>query len=359
MQRSFWLIIGIWTMFFLSAPVVYGKMFPDVPSNYKYYTAINTLSDAEIISGYEDGNFKPEKTINRAQAVTLLARFVSADLAGQIQEGETPFFDVKPGGWYVAFITWAYLQGVVEGYPDGSFRPDKTLNFAEGLKIILTATHSLIDPYPFSPRPLLAVEKGDWFAPYFTYAYEKNLINRDKFYHPRQPMTRGEFAEILYRLGIIEKEDLAEYPKIDDGVVSGEYTITIPRLNIFSVNVSFADPYSAKNALETLKTGLGHYLAPPEEGKKMIIFGHSSGYSWDKSNYKQILRQIDRLQAGDKIYINYHEKGYIYTIDQYEIMPAKELDNIMTEDNINELVLYTCWPPDRISHRYVVYGKPN
>ena len=140
--------------------------------------------------------------------------------------------------------------------------------------------------------------------------------------------------------------------------ISTEYTITIPSLNIIALKVSFADVYNEKGALNVLKEGLGHYLSPPDAHRKMVLFGHSSGYSWDHSNYKTILKQIDHLKNGDRIYINYKEKGYIYEVFKSEIIPASQDYKLLNDEQINELALYTCWPPNSISHRYVVYGKP-
>ena len=90
----------------------------------------------------------------------------------------------------------------------------------------------------------------------------------------------------------------------------------------------------------------------------MVLFGHSSGYSWDKSPYKTILTKIDQLQVGDIIYINYQEKGYVYQINQKEIRPASDMASVMEDYGYEEMALYTCWPPNGISKRYVVYASP-
>ncbi len=209
----------------------------------------------------------------------------------------------------------------------------------------------------FTERPLLYVRGNDWFARYFEYAYDANLINRKKFYHPARQMTRGDFVEILYRLKTIKEEGLSQFP-VRAGALSNEYTMTIPRLNLIDINVSFADPYNARNALTVLKNGLGHYLSPPGSGEKMVLFGHSSGYNWDSSSFKQVLRQIDQLKVGDMIYINYEERGYAYQIRNQEILPANKLNTVMNDYGYEELAMYTCWPPDSVSHRYVVYAAP-
>jgi len=168
-------------------------------------------------------------------------------------------------------------------------------------------------------------------------------------------MTRGEFSEILYRLRAIQSQSLTEFPNIT-AQYSDEYTVTIPKLNIINLKVSFADLYNEKKALETLRAGLGHYMNPPGDGKKIVIFGHSSGYYWDSSAYKHVLRQIHTLQNGDMIYVNYQEKGYVYQIFSQQIIAASGMANILQSNGYEEIALYTCWPLDSIRQRYVVHA---
>ncbi len=339
--------------------------FSDVPSYHKHNTAISTLSSRGIIRGYNDGGFKPSKTISRAEAVKVLtaAQYNSSVIDGCISEYTQPswayvFFSDVPNqnAWYPKYVCTAKINNIVGGYPDGTFRPNNTINFAEGLKIILEGYGVDTRRIRFQNNSLIYVKSEDWFARYFSYAYGKNLINRSKFYHPAQLMTRGEFAEIIYRLQTIKSSGLSEFPSTSN-VKSNEYTITIPKLNIINLNVSFADLYDSNKALSALKNGLGHYLNPPGSGKKMVIFGHSSGYNWDNSSYKQVLKQINQLQNGDKIYINYKEKGYIYNVNNHEVLPASRLNTVLKDYGYEEMALYTCWPPNSVAKRYVIYAN--
>jgi LPXTG-site transpeptidase (sortase) family protein len=356
------------------ALIIAGLMFPvitcaqnfsDVPSDYKHQEAISYLSDQGIINGYSDGSFRPEETINRAEVVKAVieSEFSQSDIDNCITENASSgwnyiyFSDVGRDQWYAKYVCMAVTNGVIGGYPDGTFKPENKVNFAEGLKMVIGENNTDVNRVRVVHSSLLYINDDDWFAKYFSYAYNKNLINKEKFYHPAQMMTRGDFAETLYRALMIKKNGLESFQD-SEAPFSDEYTITIPRLNIINLNVSFADVYDSKNALEALKNGLGHYLAPPGSGKKMVLFGHSSGYSWDKSAYKNILRQINKLEVNDNIYINYQEKGYVYQVYNKEIIPASQLDTIMKDGDNDELDMYTCWPPDSIRQRYVIYAAP-
>ena len=357
-------LIGLLVFTALAAPA-FARNYPDVPNNHQYHEAILALTADSTVQGYPNGEFHPEGLINRAEAVKILTKSNFSESAIETSlnwhklknHGYVMFPDVPIWEWYSKFVEISYQNNIVQGYPDGQFRPANYINFAEALKVILETYKVDFSRNRYQPHKLLYVKQGEWFEKYFTYAYEHNLINREKFYHPGQLITRGEFVEIIYRLEEVLRQDLPEYV-VTKKPISGEYKITIPRLNIVNVDVNFASIYDEKEALSTLKSGLGNYLNPPDSNKKTLLFGHSSGYSWDHSNYKTILREINKLQNGDRIYINYKEKGYVYEVFDSRIISASQDHTLVQNDNTHELALYTCWPPNSIAQRYVVYGKP-
>lgn len=358
------ILIGFVTSITLIHPV-FAKIYPDVPVNHKHHDAVANLTNKDTIQGYPNGEFHPDGLINRAEAVKILTKSKfptttinsSLDWHKQANHRYVVFPDVALGKWYDKFVEVSFQNQIVQGYPDGLFRPANNINFAEALKVILKTYKVDLSQNSYTSDKLLYVHRGEWFEKYFTYAYDHNLINQNKFYHPGQLITRGEFVEVIYRLEEMLKNRLPEY--IAKGLpTSNEYKITIPKLNIINVDVNFASVYDPTSALGILKYGLGSYLNPPDSQKKMLLFGHSSGYSWDQSNYKTILREINRLSNGDRVYINYKEKGYVFEIYNSDIIPASKDHTLVQNASSYELALYTCWPPNSIAQRYVVYGKP-
>lgn len=358
------LIAGLLCTFALSTSV-YAKSYPDVPVNHRHSTAIVFMTDRGTVAGYPNGEFHPDGLINRAEAVKIMTKSLYAGpiidqaLRRHMEAGHTfvVFPDVPIREWFGQFVEVAYQNKIVEGYPDGSFKPANNINFAEALKVILESYKVDFSQNRYVTNKFLVVPQGEWYEKYFTYASQHNLINREKVYHPAQLITRGEFVEIIYRLEEVLKTRASEFVVKNKGT-SDEYKITIPKLNIVDVDVNFASVYDPNSALGILKYGLGHYLNPPDFGGKMVIFGHSSGYAWDHSNYKTILKEINKLSNGDRIYINYKEKGYVYEIFNSSIIPASQAHKLVEDDHLDELALYTCWPPNSIAQRYVVYGKP-
>lgn len=364
MKLSKHLIIAFIGLFSLSQ-VTSARSYLDVPIGHKNHTAINALSTRGIVNGYSNGEFHPDGLINRAEAVKILTKpkypatviDSSLDWHRKLNHSYAIFPDVPLPEWYSKYVEVAYQNNIIKGYSDNSFKPGNNINFAEALKVILESYKVDFSQNNYRPNKLLYVKQGEWFEKYFTYAYEQNLINREKFYHPGQFITRGEFVEIQYRLEEMLKTRSSEYVRYQNPI-SNEYTVTIPALNIINVDITPASIYDPEQALSVLNNGMGHYLNTPDTERKTVLYGHSSSYSWDTSSYTRILREINKLKNGDSIYINYQEKGYVYEIYDSVIIPESQDYTLVQNETNHELTMFTCWPPDSIAQRYVIHAKP-
>ena len=96
-------------------------------------TAVQFLAEQGIIEGYSDGTFKPDQEINRAEFLKIVLE--SADISGNECE-ELSYSDVDPSAWYYDIVCDATAENIVEGYPDGTFRPAENINLAEASKIV-------------------------------------------------------------------------------------------------------------------------------------------------------------------------------------------------------------------------------
>ncbi len=192
-----------WTEDQVYPPAAKDAVFTDVDGNSKYYDALKYLKDQKIISGYPDGSFKPGNTINRAEFVKIVSGSVatqdeltncSAHYASQGDYMLTLFSDVAfamVGGneppWYFDFVCIGKLNGFIGGYPDGSFRPANEINFVEAAKIIVEV----------AGKPTSSTDP--WFKKYVEALENKNAIPTTITAFD-QKVTRGEMAEIMYRL---------------------------------------------------------------------------------------------------------------------------------------------------------------
>jgi hypothetical protein len=163
-----------------------------VSSDHPNADAIFYVKSEGIVEGYADGTFKPDRTINRAEFVKILMGASEDD--GRMCK-IAPFSDVDQTAWYATYAHKARCQGVVEGYPDGTFKPAASINFAEAAKILVKAYG--LEAVTTIP----ACEEGDcpWYRGYVLMLEMKAAIptSIESF---DQPITRGEMAEMIYRL---------------------------------------------------------------------------------------------------------------------------------------------------------------
>jgi thiol-disulfide isomerase/thioredoxin len=129
----------------LALPLSALAAFSDVPATYRYSDAIMDIQKAGIVEGYpptisgQARLFKPDASINRAEftKIVTLAAFGTVALNSE-RFFDTPGFpDVPEGAWFYRYILFAWQHGIISGHPDGTFRPEATINFAEASKIIV------------------------------------------------------------------------------------------------------------------------------------------------------------------------------------------------------------------------------
>lgn len=104
-----------------SYPPVTGGSFSDVSDSAWYATAVNTLVELDVLSGYEDGTFRPNNAVTRAEFVTAVCKCFDS-----LSTGSAGFSDVS-GHWAEGFINQAVAEDWISGFPDGTFRPDESI----------------------------------------------------------------------------------------------------------------------------------------------------------------------------------------------------------------------------------------
>ncbi len=189
----------------ITACISKNKIFSDISSNYKFAIAIQYLKLNEIINGYPDGTFKPENTVNRAELMKIL---IGDSLPNN--RYENCFKDVKQE-WFAPYICYAKERGWIEGYSDGTFKPAQTVNRAEAIKMAIEVFE--IDlPSNISTNPYPDTVSSQWYTKYVLIAKEKGLFNNSMTsYYPANGMQRGDISDIIYRLLTIKKLQLERY----------------------------------------------------------------------------------------------------------------------------------------------------
>ena len=110
----------------LDKDVAITKTFTDVPADAWYAKAVNTLASLGMLGGYPDGTFQPERTITRAEFAVVALAFTDGGSGASCS-----FTDVNRSDWFYQYAAQASEYGWIGGYPDGSFRPNNPITRAE------------------------------------------------------------------------------------------------------------------------------------------------------------------------------------------------------------------------------------
>lgn len=158
--------------------------FSDVTSDTTYSEAIQYLKDDGVVEGYPDGTYRPNTNINRAEFTKILMEAAH----DEDLTGSNCFPDVGTE-WFAKYICSAKSEGVIDGYEDGYFRPGNSVNFSEAAKIIAN-TYNL-DMGQDDPET--------WFKKYIEALQNEKAIPLSVEYFDEN-ITRDEMSEIIWRI---------------------------------------------------------------------------------------------------------------------------------------------------------------
>lgn len=149
------------------APEVQAEnLFTDVQNDEWYTSAVLWAAEHKVVYGYGDGRFRPNGDITRQEAVVMLARFAALQEVELKKTVEPQAFtdEAKISEWAKEAVKLCTEAGILEGYPDGSFRPWNLITRAEAAKIIVIF-HGLLQKTPDQPNPPDPTDPPDPTAP--------------------------------------------------------------------------------------------------------------------------------------------------------------------------------------------------
>ncbi len=254
--------------FVLSPALVSAAVFLDVPQTHENFDAINHVRVEGIVQGYPDGTFRPDAYINRVEftKIIIASGFTQAQ-RNDCDQKRFAFPDTGLNEWYISYVCLAAHHKIIQGYPDGLFHPTANIKFVEAAKIIALVDHFYVngvrtDADPFPP----AGDPDRWFEPYVRYLAGAGAIPWSFEYYD-QPVTRGQMAEMIYRL----QTDRADLPSRSYEEIMGMPSSTEKRQYNQTYGFSFLLPVGTQKRRSLIRSESEEaYDLPFERGTTLL-----------------------------------------------------------------------------------------
>ncbi len=227
--------------------------------NHAYQTAIEYLYSEKVINGYDNGTFKPDNTVNRAELLKILvggAGYGKPDAT----KYRNCFPDVK-SEWYAPYICFAKEKGWVEGYPNGKFLPGQMTNKVEAMKMLI---HSQGFPPAANAGTSTSIyadiDLKTWYGQYMFVVEAMKIVDfPGNKYYPGVFINRGEISNNIYRAMLIIKQGVGSFDQVKvEGQAGGSVQPPASVFNPPSLAVSSPSPTSILLKFGApVKTGTG------------------------------------------------------------------------------------------------------
>lgn len=299
--------------------------FADVSSDHPNFDSVIYLKDQGVVAGYDDGTYKPDSLINRAEFLKIVMEASSYEPGGS-----NCFKDVKEE-WYAPYICKAKELKLVDGYSDGTFKPGQDINFAEGSRMIVNILGiSMSDK-----------EKENWFQPYVLALGDINSIPAtvEEF---SSKMTRAEMADLIWR---VDTKNYFRLSNTYDGLKEGEPASTdLKRFTSCDDIKAYSDnmiEISKYRYYLDMSAGLEENAveggAAPESASTMSK-EFSAGKDSEKSvDYSGTNVQVEGVDESDKVkndgkYIYLLKDEGVKILEAYPPEALKEVSSITFDD---------------------------
>ncbi|MCF7846910.1 MAG: Ig-like domain-containing protein [Candidatus Gracilibacteria bacterium] len=158
---------------------------------------IKDLRVRGVVEGKEDKVYDPDANLSRAELVKIVVKAFGMPVEEPLTAH--PFPDVHMASWHAPYIAAAQTHGIVQGYPDGLFRPNLPVSRAEALKIIVRAADQAADSA--EGIPYHDVDANEWYAPFVRYSQRKGLVDPivGTRFAPGTAITRAEIAKAIVK----------------------------------------------------------------------------------------------------------------------------------------------------------------
>lgn len=187
---------------FNTAPL-YPLIFKDVATNTWYFTFVETAYNQSLVDGTGEYIYEPQTNVTRAMFVTVLGRIWEAENGPVPDSAGSAFPDVKNGSWYHKYVDWANANNVVNGFEDGTFRPDEIISREQMMRILYNYNTFINGKTDISTQVLNTFSDSgaisQWAVEGAAWCVYNDIINGVDSTHiePRGTATRAQMAKVF------------------------------------------------------------------------------------------------------------------------------------------------------------------
>lgn len=170
-----------------SSVAAFAVDFPDVESTASYAQAVQELSALDVISGYDDGTFGPDKLVTRAEITKMIVDALAERSLAEASTESTKFADVSADHWAKGYINQGVANGFIAGMSDTEFDPDANVTYVQAQKMLVSAIG--YETY--------AQAQGGWPTGYKTYAASLDITKGISGITDSTELTRAQVAQMI------------------------------------------------------------------------------------------------------------------------------------------------------------------
>lgn len=154
---------------------------------------VESLWRAFVIDGKSAHVFAPESEVTRAEFLKMVLNGLDMEVSGV----PVHFSDMESGAWYTQVVEEGLAAGVITGYPDGTFRPNASINRAEAVAMVIRAAQ--LNPVESIAANYTDVNPTEWYSIYVDIATTEEVVSGygDGTFGPQNSLKRGEAAKVI------------------------------------------------------------------------------------------------------------------------------------------------------------------
>ena len=218
--------------------------YTDVADDANYAEAVSVLSSLEMLKGYEDGTFKPEGDITRAEFAMVVCRLLGYGATAETPASYAPFNDVAADHWASGAIALAAQQKIVNGYGDGNFGPEDNVTYEQAIKMVVAALGYTV----------VAESNGGYPGGFQIVAAQAGILDGITDGKAGVAASRGVVAQLAYNA--LDVPMMAQVGFGDEVKYDYDNTLLLNRIGVVKVEATIAGTAKSNASLKANEVGL-------------------------------------------------------------------------------------------------------